>query len=143
VDDRQSARLSGRRCDRRLLSPVIRPRDCLPGFARRGRTGSRVRRAGCGRLGCEAEGSGVGDCPAVRVEVPRVRPIVYFDETRHPAPFSVRKALSGKRIMLIGVTGFIGKVWLANTLLDLPEIGKLYLLIRRQKSSPAQARFEK
>jgi long-chain acyl-CoA synthetase len=60
--------------------------------------------------------------------------------------------------MLIGVTGFIGKVWLANTLMDLcpngpkpgplgapilPEIGKLYLLIRRQKSSPGQKRFEK
>src|SRR5258708_36156098 len=45
--------------------------------------------------------------------------------------------------MLIGVTGFIGKVWLANTLMDLPEIGKLYLLIRRQKSSPAHKRFEK
>ena len=24
--------------------------------------------------------------------------------------------------MLIGVTGFIGKVWLANTLLDLPDV---------------------
>jgi long-chain acyl-CoA synthetase len=68
---------------------------------------------------------------------------VYFDEKRYPAPFSVRKALGGKRVMLLGVTGFIGKVWLANTLLDLPEIEKLYLLIRRQKSSPAQARFEK
>jgi long-chain acyl-CoA synthetase len=45
--------------------------------------------------------------------------------------------------MLIGVTGFIGKVWLANTLMDLPEIGKLYLLVRRQKSSPGQKRFEK
>ncbi|MFZ3340830.1 MAG: SDR family oxidoreductase, partial [Terriglobales bacterium] len=31
----------------------------------------------------------------------------------------------------------------ANTLLDLPEIGKLYLLIRRQKSNPARKRFEK
>jgi long-chain acyl-CoA synthetase len=68
---------------------------------------------------------------------------VYFDERRYPARFSVRKALGGKRLMLIGVTGFIGKVWLANTLMDLPEIGKLYLLIRRQKSSPAQKRFEK
>ena len=46
-------------------------------------------------------------------------------------------------MLLIGVTGFIGKVWLANTLMDLPEIGKLYLLIRRQKSNPAQKRFEK
>ena len=81
--------------------------------------------------------------PVERAKTVRVRPMVYFDETRHPAPLSVRKALRGKRVLLIGVTGFIGKVWLANTLMDLPEIGKLYLLIRRQKSSPGQKRFEK
>src|SRR5207245_9510697 len=45
--------------------------------------------------------------------------------------------------MLIGVTGFIGKVWLVNLLMDLPEIGRIYLLIRRQKSNPAQRLFEK
>ena len=45
--------------------------------------------------------------------------------------------------MLIGVTGFIGKVWLVNTLMELPEIGRIYLLIRRQKSNPAIRRFEK
>ena len=45
--------------------------------------------------------------------------------------------------MLIGVTGFIGKVWLVNTLMELPEIGRIYLLIRRQKSNPAMRRFEK
>src|ERR1035438_2040010 len=45
--------------------------------------------------------------------------------------------------MLIGVTGFIGKVWLANTLLDLPDVKRIYLLIRRQKSNPAERRFEK
>jgi long-chain acyl-CoA synthetase len=52
-------------------------------------------------------------------------------------------AFAGKHVMLIGVTGFIGKVWLANTLLELPEIEKICLLIRRQKSNPAQRRFEK
>src|SRR5438045_2786500 len=45
--------------------------------------------------------------------------------------------------MLIGVTGFIGKVWLANTLLDLPQVKKIYLLIRRQKSTSAERRLEK
>jgi long-chain acyl-CoA synthetase len=55
----------------------------------------------------------------------------------------VRSAFSGKHVMLIGVTGFIGKVWLANTLMDLPDIGRIYLLIRRQKSNPAQKRFQK
>jgi len=128
----------------RLLSPVIRPRGIFARIREAGPDGqqspARWVRA-LGLRGPKALASAI--VPAVRVEAPRVRPIVYFDETRHPAPFSVRKALGGKRVMLIGVTGFIGKVWLANTLMDLPEIGKLYLLIRRQKSSPAQNRFEK
>ena len=128
----------------RLLSPVIRPRGIFARIREAGPDGqqspARWVRA-LGLRGPKALASAI--VPAVRVEAPRVRPIVYFDEPRHPALFSVRKALGGKRVMLIGVTGFIGKVWLANTLMDLPEIGKLYLLIRRQKSSPAQTRFEK
>ena len=71
--------------------------------------------------------------PAARQLPVAERPIVYFDGVRHETPFSVRRALSGKRVMLIGVTGFIGKVWLVNTLMELPEIGRIYLLIRRQK----------
>jgi long-chain acyl-CoA synthetase len=143
----------------RLLSPVIRPRGLFARIREAGPDGqqspARWVRA-LGLRGPKALASAI--VPAVRVEAPRVRPIVYFDEKRYPARFSVRKALGGKRVMLIGVTGFIGKVWLATTLMDLcsngpqpgppgapilPEIGKLYLLIRRQKSSPAQQRFEK
>jgi long-chain acyl-CoA synthetase len=128
----------------RLLSPVIRPRGLFARIREAGPDGqqspARWVRA-LGLRGPKALASAI--VPAVRVEAPRVRPIVYFDEKRYPGAFSVRKALGGKRVMLIGVTGFIGKVWLANTLIDLPEIGKLYLLIRRQKSSPAQKRFEK
>jgi thioester reductase-like protein len=128
----------------RLLSPVIRPRGIFARIKEAGPDGQRsparwVRALGL--RGPKALESAI--VAAVRVEEPRIRPIVYFDETRHKQPFSVRKALAGKRVLLIGVTGFIGKVWLANTLMDLPEIGKLYLLIRRQKSSTAQRRFEK
>ena len=72
-----------------------------------------------------------------------VRPVVYFDGQRQAPGFSVRQAFAGKQVMLIGVTGFIGKVWLANTLLDLPEVKRIYLLIRRQKSNPGERRFEK
>ncbi len=127
----------------RLLSPVIRPRGLFARIREAGPDGqqspARWVRA-LGLRGPKALASAI--VPAVRVEAPRVRPIVYFDEKRYAPQFSVRQALGGKRVMLIGVTGFIGKVWLANTLMDLPEIGKLYLLIRRQKSSPAQKRFE-
>ena len=128
----------------RLLSPIIRPRGIFARIREAGPDGqqspARWVRA-LGLRGPKALQSAI--VPAVRVEEPRVRPIVYFDEPRHAEKFSVRKALAGKRLMLIGVTGFIGKVWLANTLLDLPEVGKLYLLIRGQKTNPAQKRFEK
>ncbi|HLX82926.1 MAG TPA: SDR family oxidoreductase [Terriglobales bacterium] len=128
----------------RLLSPVIRPRGIFARIREAGPDGQQIPARWVRALGLRGpKALAAAIVPAVRVEAPRVRPIVYFDETRHPRPFSVRKALTGKRVLLIGVTGFIGKVWLANTLMDLPEIGKLFLLIRRQKSSPAQKRFEK
>ena len=51
-------------------------------------------------------------------------PVVHFAKTNGAAhnglPFSVRDSLRGKNILLIGATGFIGKVWLANLLTDLP-----------------------
>jgi thioester reductase-like protein len=71
------------------------------------------------------------------------RPVVYFDGQKQAPRFSVHRAFASKRVMLIGVTGFIGKVWLANTLLDLPEVKRIYLLIRRQKSNSGERRFEK
>jgi long-chain acyl-CoA synthetase len=55
----------------------------------------------------------------------------------------VRESLAGKNVLLVGVTGFIGKVWLANTLMDLPAIGKIYLLVRPQRGTSSLERFEK
>ena len=46
-------------------------------------------------------------------------------------------------MLLIGATGFIGKVWIANLLHDLPEIRKVYVLIRRNRSQTSLARFQK
>ncbi|HYU45781.1 MAG TPA: SDR family oxidoreductase [Terriglobales bacterium] len=128
----------------RLMSPVIRPRGIFARIREAGPDGqqspARWVRA-LGLRGPKALASAI--VPVERVTRARVRPIVYFDGARRAEPLSVRKALKGKRMMLIGVTGFIGKVWLANTLTDLPEIGKVFLLIRGQKTSPAQNRFEK
>ncbi len=121
----------------RLLSPVIRPRGIFARIRETGPDGQQSTARWVRALGLRGLKALAGAIvPVERATPVRVRPIVYFDEPRFPGPFSVRKALAGKRVMLIGVTGFIGKVWLANTLLDLPEIGKLYLLVRRQKSSP-------
>ncbi len=133
----------------RLLDPVIRPRGVFARITGAGSDGRRepeqlVADLGVGRV--DALSSAV--IPAQRPEVKLDRPIVSFETAglngrRVTGPFSVRRALAGKHVLLIGVTGFIGKVWLVNTLMDLPEIERIYLLIRRQKSNPAQSRFEK
>ena len=127
----------------RLLGPVIRPRGAFARITGGGPDGRRSTDQLTRELGVDSYAQLAASVPAERSSPNRVRPVVHYDGTRHSAPFSVHKALAGKNIMLVGVTGFIGKVWLVNLLMDLPEIGRLYLLIRRQKTNPALRRFEK
>jgi long-chain acyl-CoA synthetase len=127
----------------RLLDPVIRPRGIFARVASGGPDGTRSVQRLAHDLGTRPGTIEQAVVSAQRVTPPIERPIVQFDRDHREAPLSVRAAFQGKHILLIGVTGFIGKVWLANTLMDLPDIGKIYLLIRRQKSNAAQSRFEK
>jgi len=128
----------------RLLEPVIRPRGAFARITGAGPDGERSPERLVRDLDLStAEELRSAVVPSSRQVLARQRPTVYFDVPRQSRPLSVRSAFSGKHVMLIGVTGFIGKVWLVNTLTDLPETGRLYLLIRRQKSNPAQRRFEK
>ena len=128
----------------RLLDPVIRPRGIFARLTGGGANGERGDARLALDLGLHSTGAlHSAVVPAARQAISLERPIVYFTEHQRKGSLSVRKALAGKNVLLIGVTGFIGKVWLANTLMDLPEIGRIYLLIRRQKSNPAQQRFEK
>lgn len=127
----------------RLLEPVTRPRGLFARITGSGPDGQRDAESIARELDLEVRKVRSAVVPAERSVPVLERPIVYFDGQRRLERFSVRRALAGKHVMLIGVTGFIGKVWLANTLLDLPEIGRIYLLIRRQKSNPAERRFEK
>jgi thioester reductase-like protein len=132
----------------RLLDPVIRPRGVFARITGAGPDGRRAPGQLVRDLGLTDSGLGIEELqsaiiPAERRSPVLKHPIVHFGSRREPQPLSVHAALAGKRIMLIGVTGFIGKVWLVNLLMDLPEIGRVYLLIRRQKSNPALGRFEK
>ena len=127
----------------RLLSPIIRPRGIIAHLSDRpdGRRSLEQLTEDLGFKSADEVRNAVA--PAER-QIPVLhRPIVDFESAGRTEPLSVRRALAGKHIMLIGVTGFIGKVWLVNLLTDLPEIGRVYLLIRRQKSNPAVRRFEK
>jgi thioester reductase-like protein len=127
----------------RLLEPVIRPRGAFAKFSEEHPDGRRAPKTLARQLEISVESLRAAVIPSERQSVTVVRPIVHFDGQQQAPGFSVRRAFTGKHVMLIGVTGFIGKVWLANTLFDLPGVERIYLLIRRQKSNPAQKRFEK
>lgn len=129
----------------RLLDPVVRPRGIFARVSSAGPNGMRSAQRIADDLGITTDVLESAVVRALRVVPAIERPIVHFDGAGlgSSLSLSVRNAFRGKHILLIGVTGFIGKVWLANTLMDLPEIGCIYLLIRRQKSNPAQARFER
>lgn len=129
----------------RLLSPVIRPRGL---FAKLGghQPDGRVERERLVRHLGFSEHPETLDLAIQRAarQVPKTDvPVVHFDERNNGNYASVRQALRGKNILLIGGTGFIGKVWLANLLTDLPEIGRVTLLIRSHKIATALRRFQR
>ncbi len=127
----------------RLLHPVIRPRGAFAPLRENMPDGRRAPKTLARHLDISVDELRAAVIPAERYATGPVRPVVHFEGQQQAQGFSVHKAFAGKEVMLIGVTGFIGKVWLANTLLDLPEVKRVHLLIRRQKSSPAERRFEK
>jgi len=129
----------------RLLDPVIRPRGGLALLLNR-RPDGRVSHERLVRdLGFTANPQAL-EAAVVPVKRPAPRdhrPLVVFDHKMRVERLSVRESLAGKKFLLIGVTGFIGKVWLTHLLADVPELGKVYLLIRRQRSASALRRFER
>ncbi|MBV9087904.1 MAG: SDR family oxidoreductase [Acidobacteriaceae bacterium] len=129
----------------RLQAPVIRPRGVLARITGTSPNG----RVSFPRL-CRDLGFPRGPHkllaavqPATRPAPITTRPAMYFDPQRQVRSLFVRESFAGKNILLIGFTGFIGKVWLVNVLRDLPEVGRIYLLIRPQRSTSAARRFEK
>ncbi len=129
----------------RLLSPVIRPRQALARIIG-GKPDGRVTPKRLARnLGFSNHREMLDNAviPAKRQVVALNTPTVIFEPRKQIERLSVRESLAGKHILLIGFTGFIGKVWLAKILEEVPEVAKVYLLIRRQRSTTAQRRFEK
>ena len=57
-------------------------------------------------------------------------------------PLSIREQFSGRHILVAGGSGFLGKVWLAMVLQRIPDVGKIYLLLRG-KGRDVKTRFEK
>jgi 1-acyl-sn-glycerol-3-phosphate acyltransferase len=55
--------------------------------------------------------------------------------------FSLASALAGRRLLLTGVTGFVGKVTLAMLLEHHPVLGRLHVLVRPRQGCDAEQRF--
>ncbi len=129
----------------RLLSPVVPPRGILARLTGRKADGRITAESLCRelRIAGGLESLRAAAIPAKRsIPVP-THPVVLFQGRKDLPRLSVRETLAGKHILLIGVTGFIGKVWLVHLLKDLPEIGRIYLLIRRQGPNSSAQRFER
>ena len=54
---------------------------------------------------------------------------------------SVAGSLRGAHLLVTGVTGFVGKVWLAMLLDRIPEIGRVTVLVRGRRGESGRARF--
>ena len=129
----------------RLLDPVVRPRGPLAWLGGGSADGRIPREKLLSQLGWsqkpERLESGIQATarPASAIQ----KPVAVFGDAPRVEGLSVRETLAGRHILLIGVTGFIGKVWLVDLLEKIPNIGRITLLIRRNRTTSAQRRFEK
>src|ERR1700678_320172 len=129
----------------RLLDPVIRPRGLFARFTGGQPNGLVPREKLISVLGFE-KNPAILEAAIQSAERPSpkvTKPVVHFDSGAGRKSLSVRHTLAGKHILLIGATGFIGKVWLANLLTDLPEIGRIYLLVRHNRANTSLQRLQR
>src|SRR5882762_5738142 len=129
----------------RLREPVIRPRGPFAWLASGSVDGRIPREKLLSQLGWKENPQLLDTAvqPALRSQLPARTSVERLSDTPQVPHLSVRDSLSGKHLLLIGVTGFIGKVWLVDLLEKIPNIAKITLLIRRNRTTSAQRRFEK
>lgn len=60
-----------------------------------------------------------------------------------PSPSQIVEFYKGQTLFLTGVTGFLGKILLAQLLQHCPGIRKVFCLIRGRQGVTASSRFEK
>src|ERR1044072_774134 len=58
-----------------------------------------------------------------------------------PPRLGLGRLLSGTRLVVVGGTGFLGKVWWAFLLSRFPDIGHIYLTLRPKRGKNAEQRY--
>ncbi len=58
-----------------------------------------------------------------------------------PPALDVKAQMEGARLLLLGGTGFLGKIFWIMLLAKYPEVGKIFLLVRKSKTKTSEERF--
>jgi thioester reductase-like protein len=129
----------------RLVDRIVRPRGPFAWLASGTVDGHVSREKLLAQLGWERNPEFLESSvqSVTRPKMPAGRPVELLASTPRVERLNVRESLAAKHLLLIGVTGFIGKVWLVDLLEKIPDIRKVTLLIRRNRTTSAQRRFEK
>jgi hypothetical protein len=129
----------------RLLDPIVRPRGPFAWLASGTVDGHLSREKLLAQLDWEKTPELLASAvqSVTRPKMSSGRPVELLSSTPRVEHFNVRESLAGKHLLLIGVTGFIGKVWLVDLLEKIPELRKVTLLVRRNRTTSARRRFEK
>jgi long-chain acyl-CoA synthetase len=129
----------------RLLDPIVRPRGPFAWIASGSADGRVSREKLLSQLGWTDKPEHVENAvqTTARPVASGAKSVALFGDAPQVQRLAVRETLANRHLLLIGVTGFIGKVWLVDLLENIPNIGKITLLIRRNRTTSAQRRFEK
>lgn len=129
----------------RLLDPIVRPRGPFAWLASGATDGQVPREKLLSQLGWSQRPELLESArqPTARAVPAVLKPVAVFGDSPRVERLSVRETMANRHVLLIGVTGFIGKVWLVNLLENIPGIRKITLLIRKNRTTSAQRRFEK
>ncbi|MBM4375867.1 MAG: AMP-binding protein [Deltaproteobacteria bacterium] len=57
------------------------------------------------------------------------------------APLEPTRLFAGKKIVVVGGTGFLGKVWLSMLLHRFPDLGHVFLVVRPKREQTTEERF--
>jgi long-chain acyl-CoA synthetase len=60
-----------------------------------------------------------------------------------PGPLSLHEIYRGRRVFILGATGFVGKVLLSLLCHRFPEVGRVYVMVRRGSGTSSEDRFWK
>ena len=86
-----------------------------------------------------AEGSG---WPGGQGPCPRIGAVSWEGPTATTATERVRDRLAGRKLLLTGASGFLGKAVLATLLRSAPDIAQIVVLLRAPGGSTASDRLE-